>query len=81
MTPSDHLILHQPGEAARQLVLLFHGVGASPEGLRRWARRWPGPTAGWWRCARRLRPTWAADGSGFRCAVFTRPTAPIASRR
>ena len=33
MTPTDDLILHQPGEPARQLVLLFHGVGATPEGL------------------------------------------------
>ena len=30
---TDDLILHQPSETARQLVLLFHGVGASPEGL------------------------------------------------
>lgn len=30
---TDDLIVHQPSEAARQLVLLFHGVGASPESL------------------------------------------------
>jgi phospholipase/carboxylesterase len=29
----DDLIVHQPTVPARQLVLLFHGVGASPEGL------------------------------------------------
>lgn len=29
----DDLIVHQPTVPARQLVLLFHGVGSSPEGL------------------------------------------------
>ena len=29
----DDLIVHQPTVPARHLVLLFHGVGASPEGL------------------------------------------------
>ena len=31
--PVGDLILHRPTEPARQLVLLFHGVGASPEGF------------------------------------------------
>lgn len=31
--PVGDLILHQPTAPARQLVLLFHGVGASPEGF------------------------------------------------
>lgn len=30
---TDDLIVHPPSEAALELVLLFHGVGASPEGL------------------------------------------------
>ena len=33
MNPTNDLIVHQPSAKARQLVLLFHGVGASPEGL------------------------------------------------
>ena len=32
MPPGD-LVLHRPTVPARQLVLLFHGVGASPEGF------------------------------------------------
>lgn len=31
--PAGDLVLHRPTAAARQLVLLFHGVGASPEGF------------------------------------------------
>jgi phospholipase/carboxylesterase len=31
--PSGDLVLHRPSAPARQLVLLFHGVGASPEGF------------------------------------------------
>lgn len=31
--PADDLVLHRPTTPARQLVLLFHGVGASPEGF------------------------------------------------
>ncbi|MGI9217025.1 MAG: esterase [Hydrogenophaga sp.] len=31
--PAGDLILHRPTAPARQLVLLFHGVGASPEGF------------------------------------------------
>ena len=31
--PVGDLILHRPTAPARQLVLLFHGVGASPEGF------------------------------------------------
>ena len=31
--PSGDLVLHCPTAPARQLVLLFHGVGASPEGF------------------------------------------------
>ena len=31
--PAGDLVLHRPAAPARQLVLLFHGVGASPEGF------------------------------------------------
>ena len=31
--PTGDLVLHRPSAPARQLVLLFHGVGASPEGF------------------------------------------------
>lgn len=31
--PADGIVLHRPTAPARQLVLLFHGVGASPEGF------------------------------------------------
>lgn len=31
--PTGDLVLHRPTAPARQLVLLFHGVGASPEGF------------------------------------------------
>lgn len=31
--PADDIVLHRPTAPARQLVLLFHGVGASPEGF------------------------------------------------
>ena len=31
--PVGDLVLHRPAAPARQLVLLFHGVGASPEGF------------------------------------------------
>ena len=31
--PSGDIVLHRPTAPARQLVLLFHGVGASPEGF------------------------------------------------
>lgn len=33
MNPTDDILVHTPTAPARQLVLLFHGVGASPEGL------------------------------------------------
>jgi phospholipase/carboxylesterase len=32
-SPAGDRVLHQPSAPARQLVLLFHGVGASPEGF------------------------------------------------
>jgi phospholipase/carboxylesterase len=32
-TPAGDLVLHRPSAPARQLVLLFHGVGANPEGF------------------------------------------------
>ena len=32
-TPAGDLVLHRPSALARQLVLLFHGVGANPEGF------------------------------------------------
>lgn len=31
--PAGDIVLHRPTAPARQLVLLFHGVGASPEGF------------------------------------------------
>jgi len=31
--PTGDIVLHRPTAPARQLVLLFHGVGASPEGF------------------------------------------------
>lgn len=31
--PAQDIVLHRPSGPARQLVLLFHGVGASPEGF------------------------------------------------
>lgn len=32
-SPGGDIVLHRPTAPARQLVLLFHGVGASPEGF------------------------------------------------